>query len=159
MSTPSEPATAGTPSGGTPGGGRTRAQTRRLQQASLGPALTRYRVMAIITGVLLVLVFTNLGVRGLTKVLGDEVHLAGSWLAVTHGWVYIVYLVTVVDMWSRLRWRAGRLVGLVLAGVLPGVSFVVERRVTREVHALLAELGQTSGSGTPADASGGRADA
>lgn len=118
----------------------TGARARRLREASLGPALTRYRVMAIITGVLLVLVFTNLGVRGITAVLGDEVHLAGSWLAITHGWVYIVYLATVVDMWSRLRWGPARLAGLVLAGIVPGVSFVVERRVTREVTALLRQL-------------------
>lgn len=120
----------------------TGARARRLREASLGPALTRYRVMAIVTGVLLVVVFLNLGVRLVSSLLGDEVHLVGSWLAITHGWVYIVYLVTVVDMWSRLRWGPARLAGLVLAGVVPAVSFVVERRVTREVKALLRQLGQ-----------------
>ena len=124
----------------------TGARARRLREASLGPALARYRVMAIVTGVLLVLVFLNLGVRLVTHLVGDEVELLGSWLATTHGWVYIVYLITVVDMWSRLRWGPGRLAGLVLAGVVPGVSFVVERRVTREVRALLRQLGVPSGS-------------
>lgn len=110
-------------------------RARRLREASLGPALTRYRVMAIITGVFLLVVTVQLVVR---EVFGPEI--LGSWVAIAHGWIYIVYLVTVVDMWSRLRWGPRRLAGLVLAGVVPFVSFVVEHRVTREVRALLRQL-------------------
>ncbi|WP_298801397.1 DUF3817 domain-containing protein [uncultured Pseudokineococcus sp.] len=115
----------------------TGARARRLREASLGPALTRYRVMAIITGVFLLVVTVQLVVR---EVFGPEI--LGSWVAIAHGWIYIVYLVTVVDMWSRLRWGPARLAGLVLAGVVPFVSFVVEHRVTREVRALLRQLAE-----------------
>ncbi|MEJ5869001.1 DUF3817 domain-containing protein [Pseudokineococcus sp. 5B2Z-1] len=115
----------------------TGARARRLREASLGPALTRYRVMAIVTGVFLLVVTVQLVVR---EVFGPEI--LGSWVAIAHGWIYIVYLVTVVDMWSRLRWGPARLAGLVLAGVVPFVSFVVEHRVTREVRALLRQLAQ-----------------
>ena len=119
----------------------TGARARRLREASLGPALTRYRVMAIITGVFLLVVTVQLLVR---EVFGPEI--LGSWVAIVHGWIYIIYLVTVVDMWSRLRWGPARLAGLVLAGVVPFVSFVVEHRVTREVRALLRQLGLPPGS-------------
>ncbi|MEJ5944408.1 DUF3817 domain-containing protein [Pseudokineococcus basanitobsidens] len=136
MSSPSSPPS----SGAAPGA----ARERRLREASLGPALTRYRVMAIVTGVFLLVVTVQLVVR---EVFGPE--LLGSWVAIAHGWIYIVYLVTVVDMWSRLRWGPTRLLGLVLAGVVPFVSFVVEHRVTREVRALLRSLG-------PGDAAGRR---
>ncbi|GAA2032881.1 DUF3817 domain-containing protein [Pseudokineococcus marinus] len=115
----------------------TGARARRLREASLGPALTRYRVMAIVTGVFLLVVTVQLVVR---EVFGPEI--LGSWVAIAHGWIYIVYLVTVVDMWSRLRWGPARLAGLVLAGVVPFVSFVVEHRVTQEVRALLRQLAQ-----------------
>lgn len=110
-------------------------RARRLRAASLGPALTRYRVMAIVTGTFLLLVFLQLIVRA---AFGPEI--LGSWVAIAHGWIYIVYLVTVVDMWSRLRWGPQRLAGLVLAGVVPFVSFVVEHHVTREVRDLLRSL-------------------
>ncbi len=43
--------------------------------------------------------------------------------------MYVVYLVTVLDLWSTMRWRFGRLVTMVIAGVVPVMSFVLERKV------------------------------
>ena len=98
----------------------------------IGPALTRYRVMAWVTGVFLLLLTVEIvlkyGLNGGESVLGE-------WIAITHGWIYVLYLVTVVDLWSSLRWPIGRLVVLVLAGVVPVLSFVAERSVTREALA------------------------
>ena len=96
----------------------------------LAGALLRYRAMAWLTGALLLLVTVNV----VWHYVLDREPLFGSWLAITHGWVYIAYLATVVDLWSQLRWRLGRLVALVLAGVVPLLSFVVERRVVAEVR-------------------------
>ena len=45
-----------------------------------------------------------------------------------------LYLVTVFDLWSRLRWPFGRFVVLVLSGVVPLLSFWAERRVVAEVR-------------------------
>ena len=67
--------------------------------------------------------------------------MLGDWVAVVHGWIYVVYLVTVVDLWSSLRWRFGRLLALVLAGVVPLLSFWAERRTTADVRALMAQSG------------------
>jgi integral membrane protein len=101
----------------------------------LSAALLRYRVMAWVTGSFLLLLTMEVVVK--YGVNGGEPWL-GTWVAVTHGWIYVVYLVTVVHLWSTLRWRAGRLLMLVLAGVVPGLSFVAERLVTREARARIA---------------------
>jgi len=99
---------------------------------AVGPALGRYRVMAIVTGVMLLLLVAEMVVK--YGFLGGQ-PWPGDIVAVAHGWVYVVYLVSVLDLWSKLRWPFGRLVALVLAGVVPVLSFVVERRIVREVRA------------------------
>ncbi|HZI98608.1 MAG TPA: DUF3817 domain-containing protein [Actinomycetales bacterium] len=93
------------------------------------PALTRYRVMAYVTGAFLLLLCLEMLLKYVFN--GGEAVL-GDWIAITHGWIYVIYLVTVVDLWSSLRWPFARLAVLVLAGVVPVLSFVAERRVTRE---------------------------
>ena len=107
----------------------------------LGPALTRYRVMAYVTGTFLLLLCVEMVLKYVVQVNGREAVL-GDWIAVVHGWIYVVYLVTVVDLWSSLRWRFGRLLALVLAGVVPLLSFWAERRTTDDVRALMAQRGE-----------------
>jgi integral membrane protein len=105
----------------------------------LAGALLRYRVMAFVTGGFLLLLCVEMvlkyGLNGSEPVLGD-------WIAIVHGWIYVVYLVTVVDLWSSLRWRLGRLVALVLAGVVPLLSFYAERRTTDDVRELMVQRGE-----------------
>lgn len=105
---------------------------QRSPTRPVGPALKRYRVMAIVTGVMLLLLVAEIVVK--YGFLGGRAW-GGDVVAIVHGWVYVVYLVSVLDLWSKLRWRFGRLVALVLAGVVPVLSFVVERRIVREVEA------------------------
>jgi integral membrane protein len=102
-------------------------------------ALLRYRVMAIITGVLLIVVFL-----GLLRYLGviertDGVEEFFGILAQVHGFVYIVYIVTVLQLWMQARWGYGRLATMALGGIVPLLSFFVERRITREVQSTLEE--------------------
>lgn len=99
--------------------------------AKASGALRRYRVMAFVTGVMLLILCVELTMKyGLR--LGPEVMRWVEWVPFAHGWIYVMYLVTVMDVWSTMRWSFGRLVGLVLAGVVPVMSFVVERRVHRD---------------------------
>lgn len=92
-------------------------------------ALTRYRVMAYVTGTMLLLLC-------LEMVLHYVAHnYALEWVPRLHGFVYMVYLVTVWDLWSRMRWSWGRLVTMVLAGVVPVMSFVLEGRVRSDAEA------------------------
>lgn len=97
-----------------------------------GASLTRYRVFALATGVMLLLLCLELVVK-----YGFLDGRSSAWdvISYVHGWVYFVYLITVADLWSKLRWPLGRLVVLVLCGVVPLLSFWAERRVVADVRA------------------------
>ena len=97
----------------------------------------RYRVMAWVTGAFLLLLTLEMVMK---YVFAGGEPVLGTWIAIVHGWIYVVYLVTVLDLWSTSRSGAGRLVVLVLAGVVPVLSFVAERRVTRDARARIAVL-------------------
>lgn len=116
-------------------------------------ALQRYRVMAWITGVMLLILTAEMVLKYLVQAngvddAGDPRPVIGSWVAFAHGWIYVVYLVTVIDLWSKLRWGWGRLITMVLAGVVPVMSFVMERRVHADA---LAAAGPVPASGAVAD--------
>lgn len=98
------------------------------------PALTRYRILAYATGVLLLLLTLNV----VLKYVLDRQGL-GDWIAIAHGWLYLAYVLTSADLWLRTRLDTGRMVLVVLAGTVPLMSFVAERWVTRRVRPLLAE--------------------
>jgi integral membrane protein len=93
----------------------------------LSAAVTRYRIMAYIVGVLLiVLVFVGIPLQ----VFAHQeaiVHYVGT----THGILYILYLVTAYSLTRRLRLTVGQMVIVLLAGTIPVMTFVVERWVTR----------------------------
>lgn len=94
-------------------------------------ALTRYRVMAYVVGVWLILLVL---VAMPLKYFADSptmVEIVGP----VHGFLYMAYLVTAVDLAFRARWPALRTVLVMLAGTVPFVSFVAERKVTRELSA------------------------
>lgn len=102
-------------------------------------ALTRYRVMAYVTGSMLLLLCVELVFHYLLQG-PDAVLSALAWVPIAHGFVYMVYLVTVMDLWSVQRWRFGRLVTMALAGVVPVMSFVLERRVHAQGDAAIAAM-------------------
>ena len=113
-------------------------------------ALKRYRVMAWVTGSMLLVLTLHVLLQVVqaggtfSASLFEEEGLsalipgAGTVVPIAHGWIYVVYLVSVVDLWGTMRWRFGRLVTMVLAGVVPVMSFVLERRVHRDGEAKLA---------------------
>ena len=93
-------------------------------------ALQRYRISALVVGVgLLVLVATMIlkygfDINGPTMIWGP-----------IHGVLYIVYVLLAFDLSYRERWSIKGLLGVLIAGVIPVLSFVVERRVHRKVLA------------------------
>ena len=94
-------------------------------------ALGRYRVMAYIVGVmLLLLVAVAMPLKYLAHTPGP-VAVIGT----AHGFLYAVYLLAAFDLALRARWRALGTLGVLLAGTVPFLSFVVERRVTRRTRA------------------------
>ncbi len=98
-------------------------------------ALRRYQVMAIVTGSFLLLLTAATIIKYAGGVTNTTALAVISGIGITHGFIYMVYLVTCGDLWTRLKWPWRRLATLVLGGVVPGLSFVVERRVTRELRA------------------------
>ena len=89
-------------------------------------AVLRYRVMAYVTGVvLIVLCFVGipLQIAGHPQVAND--------VGVLHGILYIIYLVFAWLLARRLRLTLGPTVLMLLAGTIPILTFVVERWVTR----------------------------
>jgi integral membrane protein len=96
----------------------------------VGAALTRYRVIAYIVGVVLIL-FVAVAIP--LKYIGDQPAL-GQVVAPAHGFLYMVYLVAVFDLGRRANWPLRRMVLLMLAGTIPFVSFYAERVVTRSAQ-------------------------
>lgn len=98
-------------------------------------ALTRYRVMAYVTGVLLiVLVFVAMPM----KYVGDDESLI-SVVGVLHGWLYLLYLIATLQLALQARWGLGRALLIALAGTVPFASFVAERRVVRDARGVMNE--------------------
>ena len=103
-------------------------------------ALRRYRALANVVGVVLV-VFLLIAVP--LRYLGGEPRLSET-ISPIHGFLYIVYLGVTVDLARRAGWTVGRTLGVALAGTVPFLSFVVERRMTREVEEQLARSGEAA---------------
>jgi integral membrane protein len=90
-------------------------------------AVLRYRVMAYITGVLIiVVVFVGIPLQiwGHNTIISNQV-------ATVHGFLYIVYIVVAYMLATRLRMKPKPTVILLLAGTIPVMTFMVERWMTR----------------------------
>ena len=105
-------------------------------------ALKFYRVMAFITGTMLLILTAEMIYKYLiaadseTALTFGDFNLAAA-IAICHGWCYVVYLIACFWLNSSMRWKLGRLLILALAGVVPVMSFILERRISRRVDAEL----------------------
>ena len=99
--------------------------------------LTRYRVMAYVTGVLLVAL--TLGVIAKYGLHVDGADKFTTVVGFAHGWLYVVYLVFAFDLGNKAKWPVGKLLWVLLAGTVPTAAFFVERKVTHEVGTKLTE--------------------
>jgi integral membrane protein len=94
-------------------------------------ALKRFRVMAIIAGVMsLLLWFVDLPVVYLLN--NDDWKSMVAWIPFVHGWIYAGYVLTALQFATKARWSLKKTVWLILAGTLPIASFAAERRVVRQ---------------------------
>ncbi|MCT1458046.1 DUF3817 domain-containing protein [Aestuariimicrobium sp. p3-SID1156] len=99
-------------------------------------ALTRYRIMAWVVGTLLV-VLVCIGMP--LKYLWNDDRVV-TWTGVPHGWLYMLLIITAVDLGRRVRWSWTRLALIALAGTVPFLSFVAEHSATKDVRAKIAKL-------------------
>ena len=88
-------------------------------------AVLRYRVMAYVTGVMLIILcfvgvpLQIVGHPAVANIVGD-----------LHGFLYLVYLIFAWLLARRLHLTLGPTVLLLLAGTIPILTFVVERWLT-----------------------------
>jgi integral membrane protein len=104
-------------------------------------ALLRYRVMANVVGVLLiVLILVGVPLKYLTEE-GTSLQQTGEWittyLGITHGWLYMIFLVTAFLLARKARWDLPFTFVTLVCGTIPVLSFWAERRATRQVRAQL----------------------
>ena len=111
-----------------------------LTKPGIAGALERYKVMAYIVGVgLIILVFVGIPLQyaaGLPQVA----QIVGP----IHGFLYIVYLVAALDLARRARFTLLQMGAMIGAGFVPFLAFVVERlAMTKRVSAVLVERAGT----------------
>ncbi|MDQ1630573.1 MAG: hypothetical protein QOC80_545 [Frankiaceae bacterium] len=99
-------------------------------RSSVSAALTRYRVLAYIVGVgLLLLVLVAMPLKyfadspGMVAVVGTA-----------HGFLFLFYVLAALDLAVRARFTLVRTFLVVVAGTSPFLSFVAERKVTEDLR-------------------------
>ncbi len=106
-------------------------------------AALRYRVMAYITGVLIIVVcFVGIPLQIVAHntIISNEV-------ATVHGFLYIVYVVFAYILAQKLKMRLGPTLLLLLAGTVPIMTFFVERWMMRRyIRPALAVEDATTGT-------------
>jgi integral membrane protein len=100
-------------------------------------ALTRFRVVAWFVGTFLLLLSAGILLR-YTDLFGVRSDVLSRTVSPVHGFGYMVYLATGIDLAGRRRWRPLTTLGVLLAGTVPFLSFFAERRVTADVRAEVA---------------------
>ncbi|WP_033400249.1 DUF3817 domain-containing protein [Actinokineospora enzanensis] len=93
-------------------------------------ALARYRVLAYVVGVGLLALVTAMVIK-----YGYDNSTPVAIIGPAHGFLYAVYLLTAFDLALKARWSVKGTLLVLVAGMIPFVSFVVERRVTHRVRA------------------------
>ena len=125
----------------------------------MNAALTRYRVMATVVGVLLVVLvligvplanFDGTSMWGVFPStprlwdVGSGPHEVGeaitTYLGVAHGWLYMLFLVTAFLLARKARWDLSFTVVTLVSGTVPLLSVWAERRATARVRAEHPEL-------------------
>lgn len=107
--------------------------TTKTVPTKLVGALQRFRAIAWVVGVgLLVLVLVGMPMKYLPAIdNGSVVAIVGP----IHGFLYMAYLAATLDLASRAKWSPKGTILVMLAGTIPFLSFVAERKVTNRVAA------------------------
>ena len=98
--------------------------------------LTFFRVMAFLVGVFLLILATHM-----ILYYGFDNDVLAWWPA-PHGWFYMVYIAATAMLGFELRWGMGKMVGVMLAGCVPFLSFWVEHKVSEQAKDQIAQMEQ-----------------
>lgn len=121
---------------------------------TLKGALTRYRFMANVVGVLLIVLvligvplanFDGTGMWGIFSSTPNlwapdsTAHQVGEWithyLGIAHGWLYMIFLVFAFLLALKAGWEPRFTVVILVCGTVPILSFWAEHRATARVRA------------------------
>lgn len=93
-------------------------------------AMGRFRTMAIICGVNLLLLVAYM----VAKYAFDAFDEKNPFIVIpiAHGYFYIVYILTVLQLAVQKRMSFGLILALVAAGTIPVASFVAERKIVQK---------------------------
>lgn len=94
-------------------------------------ALTLFSVTAWITGIMLLLLVVRMVME---YGMGMDVS-ALNWVAIAHGWCYLFFFLAALNLGLKARWTMPQWIVTVIAGVVPLLSFFVERWRRNEVTA------------------------
>ena len=123
-------------------------------------AIAVYKVSSIITGTFLLLLCAAMITR---YGFGVDLQLFGPYgflyfeqkelitginfttvVLIAHGWLYVLYLGTDFVLWRLIRWSFGRFLFIALGGVIPLLSFFLERRVPAQAEAAITRASATA---------------
>ncbi|GAA1549620.1 DUF3817 domain-containing protein [Actinomadura kijaniata] len=105
-------------------------------------AINRYRILALIVGVMLLLVvFVGMPIR----YIGGN-GTPSAIISPIHGALYIVYLALAYDLWRKAGWPLQKMVVMVSAGLIPFLAFFVERKIVAEARETAARGNVKAGS-------------
>ena len=93
-------------------------------------SLGRFRAMAIICGVNLLLLVVYMLAKHVFHLLDGKT--AFVVIPIAHGYFYIVYILTVLQLAVQKRMPLLTIAALVAAGTLPFASFIAERKIVQK---------------------------
>ena len=108
-----------------------RTAPARDSEQAIAAALQRYRVMANVVGVLLILLVVIAVPLKYWADIPEPVTVLGT----AHGWLYALFFLSAVDLALRAKWTLKGAVVTLVCGTVPFLSFVAERTVTRKMRA------------------------
>ncbi len=118
---------------------------RLLDVKSVESALLRYRIIAIVVAVS-ILILCCVGIP-LSAAGHNQVDL---YLGFPHGVIfYPLYILLTLDLGRRVRMHPVQLAVIVVVGTVPLVSFYAERRTTQYVRERMAALAAGPAGGAP----------
>jgi integral membrane protein len=101
--------------------------------AAARKALLFFRVMAILVGIGLLVLCLGM----VLKYGSNKPGLSDFWDQ-KHGLLYMIYVFATANLGFKMRWTPGRMVAVMLAGVVPFLSFWAEHKVAGQVAGELA---------------------
>ncbi len=107
-----------------------RTASARDSEQAIAAALQRYRVMANVVGVLLILLIVVAVPLKYMAGMPTPVTILGT----AHGWLYALFFLSAVDLALRAKWSLKGSIITLIAGTIPFLSFVAERTVTRKMR-------------------------